>query len=140
LRPESFMSQGFGIDQEVALFVTDFPTIEPRVLQVVDQTLQEMPARGRVEQSVFFLVSSDPRGREWMADYAANNPDVRLSVVFDANELMSASGDAWYVRNKVGDQLFTRNLFDNQLPIDSDLFSRTISMQQRGLKIAACSG
>lgn len=122
LRPESFISQGFGIDQEVALFITDFPTIEPRVLQAIDQMLQEVPARGRVEQSVFFLISSDSRGREWMADYAANNPDARLSVVFDSNELLAALDNAWYVRNKISDQLFTRNLFDNQLPIDSDLF------------------
>ncbi|MFM0598272.1 hypothetical protein [Paraburkholderia dilworthii] len=122
LRPEPFISQGFGLDQEVALFVTDFPTIEPRVLQAVDQTFQETPAKGRVDQSTFFLSSADPNGREWMADYAAANPDTRLAVVFNPNELASASSDAWHVRNKIGEQLFTRDLFDNQLPIDSDLF------------------
>lgn len=122
LRPEPFISQGFGLDQEVALFVTDFPTIEPRVLQAVDQNFQETPAKGRVDQSIFFLSSADPNGREWMADYTAANPDTRLAVVFNTNDLALASGDAWHVRNKIGEQLFTRNLFDNQLPIDSDLF------------------
>jgi hypothetical protein len=122
LRPEPFISQGFGIDQEVALFVTDFPTIEPRVLQAVDQSFQESPAKGRIDQSIFFLSSADMNGREWMADYAAANPDTRLAVIFNPDELALASSDAWYVRNKIGEQLFTRNLFDNQLPIDSDLF------------------
>ncbi|HCF7249978.1 TPA: ATP-binding protein [Pseudomonas aeruginosa] len=122
LLPESFISQGFGIDQEIALFVTDFPTLEPRVLQAVDQTLREAPAKGRVEQSIFFLSSPADNGRQWMADYTAANPDSRLAVVFNSKSLVGAAGNAWYVRNQIGEQLFTRNLFDNQLPIDSDLF------------------
>lgn len=122
LLPELFISQGFGIDQEIALFVTDFPTLEPRVLQAVDQALRDTPAKGRVEQSIFFLSSPSPNGKAWMADYAAANPDSRLAVVFESNDLISYSGDAWFVRNKIREQLFTRNLFDNQLPIDSDLF------------------
>lgn len=122
LLPESFISQGFGIDQEIVLFVTDFPTLEPRVFQAVEQTLQTVPARGRVEQSIFFLASPSEHGKKWMEDYAAANPDTRLAVVFDSNELAMVAGDAWYVRNKIREQLFTRDLFDNQLPIDSDLF------------------
>lgn len=57
-----------------------------------------------------------------MVDYTASNPDTRLSVVFNTRELSNISADAWFVRNKIREQLFTRNLFDNQLPIDSDLF------------------
>lgn len=122
LLPEAFISQGFGIEQEVAFFVTDFPTLEPRVLQAVDQILREAPAKGRVEQSIFLLSSPSENGKQWMADYAAANPDARLAVVFNSSELTKSSGDAWYVRNQLRAQLFTRNLFDNQLPIDSDLF------------------
>lgn len=122
LLPEAFITQGFGIDQEIALFVTDFPTLEPRVLQAVDQTLRDTPAKGRVEQSIFFLSSPSKTGKEWMVDYTSANPDSRLAVVFNSSDLNSATGDSWYVRNKIREQLFTRNLFDNQLPIDSDLF------------------
>lgn len=122
LLPETFMSQGFGIDQEIAIFITDFPTLEPRVMQAVDEAMHEMPAKGRVDQSLFFLASPSASGRGWMADYAAANPGGRLAVVFNSNELPSAGADAWYVRNRIREQLFTRDLFDNQLPIDSDLF------------------
>jgi hypothetical protein len=122
LLPETFVSQGFGIEQEIALFVTDFPTLEPRVLQAIDQALREAPAKGRIEQSIFFLCSPSTTGKDWMANYAAANPGSRLSVTFNTAELTSASGDAWHVRNKIREQLFTRNLFDNQLPIESDLY------------------
>ncbi|WP_139831325.1 MULTISPECIES: ATP-binding protein [unclassified Pseudomonas] len=122
LLPEAFISQTFGIDQEIALFITDFPSLEPRVLQAVDQTLRDTPAKGRVEQSLFFLCSPSDSGRQWMVDYTAANPDTRLSVVFNSNELTRTASDSWFVRNKIREQLFSRNLFDNQLPIDSDLF------------------
>lgn len=122
LLPELHVSQTFGIEQEIALFITDFPTLEPRVLQAVDQTLKDTPAKGRVEQSIFFLCSSFVSGRQWMVDYTAANPDTRLSVVFDSNELVDTASDSYFVRNKIREQLFSRNLFDNQLPIDSDLF------------------
>lgn len=122
LLPETFVSQGFGIEQEIALFITDFPTLEPRVLQAIEQALRESPAKGRIEQSIFFLCSPSSTGKDWMADYASANPGSRLSVTFNTADLISAGGDAWHVRNKIREQLFTRNLFDNQLPIESDLY------------------
>lgn len=122
LRPEPFISQMFGFEYEVALFITDYPTLEARTMQAVDILIGEDPARGRVEQSIFFLVSPATDGRQWVSDYTSRNPQARIPIVFKMAELLSQATDAWLVRNILRAQLFSRDLFDYQLPLDSDLF------------------
>lgn len=122
LRPEPFISQMFGFEHEVTLFIADYPTIEARTMQAVDILIGDDPARGRVEQGIFFLVSPAADGRKWVSDYTSRNPQARIPIVFKAAELLSQATDAWLVRNILRDQLFSRDLFDYQLPLDSDLF------------------
>ena len=122
LRPELFISQMFGFEHEVALFIADYPTLEARSMQAVDILIGEDPARGRVEQGIFFLVSPAADGRQWVSDYTSRNPQARIPIVFKVAELLSQATDAWLVRNILRDQLFSRDLFDYQLPLDSDLF------------------
>jgi hypothetical protein len=122
LRPETFISQMFGFEHEVALFIADYPTLEARTMQAVDILIGEDPARGRVEQGIFFLVSAAADGRQWVSDYTSRNPQARIPIVFKMCELLAQATDAWLVRNILRDQLFSRDLFDYQLPLDSDLF------------------
>jgi hypothetical protein len=122
LRPEPFISQMFGFEHEVALFIADYQTLEARTMQAVDTLIGEDPARGRVEQGIFFLVSPVENGRQWVSDYTSRNPQARIPVVFKMAELLSQGADAWQVRNILRDQLFSRDLFDYQLPLDNDLF------------------
>lgn len=122
LRPEAFLRQMFGFEHEVALFITDFPTLEARTMQAVDILMGEDPARGRIEQSIFFLVSSAVDAKRWVNDYTASNPQARIPVVFSRSEIEHNSSDQWFIRNVLRDQLFSRDLFDYQLPLDNDLF------------------
>jgi hypothetical protein len=122
LKPEPCISQLFGFEHEIALFVADYPTIEARTMQASDTLIGGDPARGRVDQSIFFLSTPAHNGSEWVGDYTARNPQARIPVVFRADQLRAANNEAWYVRNVVRDQLFSRDLFDYQLPLDSDLF------------------
>lgn len=122
LRPEEFLTQMFGFEHEVALFVTGYPTLEARTMQAVDTLMGEDPARGRVEQTIFFLATKDPNGRRWVSDYTSRNPQARIPVVFDQSEAETYGNDQWWVRNVLREQLFSRDLFDYQLPLDNDLF------------------
>jgi hypothetical protein len=122
LRPETFISQMFGFEHEVALFVADYRTLEARTMQAVDILIGEDPARGRVEQGIFFLVTPATDGRQWVSDYTSRNPQARIPIVFKSADLLAQGTDAWLVRNILRDQLFSRDLFDYQLPLDSDLF------------------
>lgn len=122
LRPEPFMSQMFGFEHEVALFIAEYPTLEARTMQAVDILIGGDPARGRVEQGIFFLLSPAEDGRQWVSDYTLRNPQARIPVVFKISELLSQGTDTWLVRNILRDQLFCRDLFDYKLPLDNDLF------------------
>src|SRR5687768_9544198 len=57
LKPENFISQMFGFEHEVILYISDFSSIEPRTMQAAESIISDDPARGRVEQSIFFLIT-----------------------------------------------------------------------------------
>lgn len=122
LKPEVFMTQMFGFEHELVLFLSNYPTLEARTMQAANVLIGEDPARGRVEQGIFFLSTPAADGREWVADYTSRNPQARIPVVFNSDELRAGGNDAWLIRNILRGQLFSRDLFDYQLPLDSDLF------------------
>ena len=121
LKPEVSIAAQFGFDQEVLLIIHDFETLEPRNMQAADVLLADSPAKGRVDQSLFFIASNARDGRQWIEAYISRNPQSRFPVIFDANDLANSRGDAWHVRNIIGSQLFSRDLFDSTLPVDSDI-------------------
>jgi hypothetical protein len=122
LRPDPAVSDAFGIDREVFLCISSYPTLQPRTMQGVEQIIQEDPARGRVEGSVYFLASGDRNARTWAQSYNYENPQARIPVVFSFDELKSLPHDPWALLNLIGQQLFYRDLFDNQLPVMNELF------------------
>lgn len=122
LKPEESIRQLFGFEHEIALFISSYPTLEARTMQAVDKLIVEDPAHGRVDQSIFFLITASPKGRDWVSEYITGNPQARLPVVFAVPEIERAQDDEWFARNAIRAQLFSRDLFDYQLPIDSDLF------------------
>lgn len=121
LKPEGFMTQTFGIESEICLFFTSYESLQDRTIQAANAFMQEQPALGRVDPSLFFLVTNDPEHFNWISDYQARNPQTRTCVTFYAEDLKGTK-DAHFLRNKIAKQLFTRDLFDYQLPVDNDLF------------------
>ena len=122
LKPEAHMGETFGFAQELMLVYSPFRTLEPRSLQAAEQFLEDDPARGRVEKLTLVLVSEALSPQEWVHTYLASNHESRLIVALNANELRASADDAWYVRNKISEQLFTRDLFDFRLPLEQDTY------------------
>jgi len=120
LKPEQFISQMFGFEHEIVLFISDYPNIEPRTMQAINSFLAEEPAKGRVDQSIFFLATPASDAQTWVADYSSINHQARISVIFNTSELIK--NNDWTIRNILQRQLFSRDLFDYQLPVDNDLF------------------
>lgn len=87
----------------------------------MEQTFQQVPARGRVDQTVSLILSSYPKTEEWIKEFTAQHPQARAYVGVFINDLLN-SNDPWFVRNKFISQLFSRDLFDYTLPLDNDLF------------------
>ena len=122
LGPDAEFKDAFGFEFEILLVVSNYPTMEPRAIQAIEQFFNEDPVKGRVDPTTFFIVSRAANATEWLENYVSINPQSRLPVLFEAEFLRSAQGDAWAIRNRLHEKLFSRDLFDYQLPLDSDLF------------------
>lgn len=122
LRPEQPAREMFGLQQELLLCISDFPTLEPRTIQAAESFLHDDPGKGRLDKLTILLVSRDTKAEGWVRDYAAQNQESRVVVAFTEESLLKAKGDPWFVRNAIARQLFVRDLFDYRLPLERDLF------------------
>lgn len=126
LKPTGATKETFGFDQEIMLVYSKYDTLEARTLQSMEQFINDDPARGRVDRLFAALVSEASDPRQWLDKYTSTN-EARTIAVFSANELRAAASNAWYVRNVIAAQVFTRDLFDFRLPLERDtyFFGRT---------------
>lgn len=122
LKPEAFIEETFGFSQELLLIYSNFSKIEPRAIQAAEQFITDDPGKGRVEKLAFLIVSEMPDVEEWVRSYMASNHESRVMVAFSAEKLRGAGGDPWYVRNRLAEQLFSRDLFDFRLPLEKDTY------------------
>lgn len=122
LGPDTAVKQQFGLSGEVLLVISDFPTIQPRTMQAVERVMSELPALGRVDPTVFFLITPDPNAVSWMQNHNFLNPQTRIPVILNSQRIRSASQDDYMVRQAIADQLYSRDLFNDQLPLRTDQF------------------
>jgi hypothetical protein len=122
LQPHRLLEATFGFQDEILLVVSDHHSIQPRVMQAVEQIYSEQPYRGRADPLTFVLVSRDPTIESWISGYLGDHPQFRSPIVVSWEDAVAASDDRWFVRNKLSTQLFARDIFDYQLPLDNDMF------------------
>ena len=124
LKPEAFMAETFGFSHEILLVFSEYPTLEARTIQAAEQFLSDDPGKGRVERLTYFLVSSiaDGNPTDWIRSYMAANHEARLVVAFSTSGLSTSGGNNWFVRNRISEQLFSRDLFDFRLPLETDTY------------------
>lgn len=130
LRPEAATEETFGIDREIMLVYSPYNKLEARTFQAIEQFINDDPARGRVDRLFVILVSDAKEPSKWVAEYSSMN-EARTVVAISTVEMKSALGDPWFVRSKIADQLFSRDLFDYRLPLEKDIyfFGRTALLQ-----------
>lgn len=122
LSPEDHVKESYGFENEILLVYAPFPTMEPRTLQAVEQIYSQSPAKGRVETLNYFLVSDAPGVREWLNSYTSSRQESRIIVSFTRAELEGNRGDPWFVRNRLNQQFFGRDLFNYSLPLVEDTY------------------
>lgn len=122
LRPETFMSEMFGFSQELLLVYSPYATLEPRTMQAAEHFISDDPGKGRVEKLTYFLVSEMPNPQEWARAYTASNQESRVAIALSASALRECHADAWYIRNRISEQLYSRDLFDFRLPLEKDTY------------------
>ncbi|WP_439514237.1 hypothetical protein [Oceanibaculum nanhaiense] len=121
IKPKKHISESFGFDQELLVGLSNYPKLEARFIQALEHVFQEIPAKGRVDQTVSIVLSPGEETDVWVQDYTAQHPQARAYIGISTIHLLAANDD-WFVRNRLMSQLFSRDLFDYTLPLDSDLF------------------
>jgi len=122
LKPQLFMEDSYGFSREVLMVYSPFGRMEPRAIQAAEYFLVTAPASGRVESLNYFLISDDPSVEEWTRTYTTQNPEARIIVPFNSEELRKHKGDSYYIRNIINKYLYGRDLFDYRLPIEKDYY------------------
>lgn len=122
LRPTKEMSLTFGFEKEIVLALSEYPSLQARTMQAVNQACREEPLLGRIDQSVFFLHSPASDLYDFVSTYCSENPETRMVVPFSVRDFQEAIGDKWRIVNQIKDNLFIRNLFDYKLPIKNDAY------------------
>ncbi len=121
LRPERHISEMFGVEREILLIAAPYTKLEPRIFQTAAAILSDLPARGRVDQLFFVLVSPASNLQTLVDQQHAEKAQAQIAVPFAANDCKTTQ-DAFFVRNRLQQFLFARDLFDSSQPINSDLY------------------
>ena len=122
LKPDRSTREAFGLQHEVLLIYSGHRSMEARTVQAAESLLFDEPGAGRVDQVVYFIISDDREARAWVDDYQQNHRESRMIVVFSGDDLRNAADDKWIVWNALEQQLFSRDLFDNRLPLEHDTY------------------
>lgn len=122
LKPEDFIKEAFGINNEIMLVYAPYDSMEPRTIQAADSFLQDFPFKSRVDILSYFLVSDDIRVNDWLNNYYLDRQESRIIIPFSKKELIDNKGDGWFVRNRLSQNYLNRDLFGYTLPLTEDTY------------------
>jgi len=122
LLPEEHIRESYGFEREILLAFSTYDKLEPRTIQSIYYHLDMVPAKGRVDNITYFLVSQDPNVEEWIKNYRTDNADSKICVPFNYQELCYCIADPWYIRNTLGRLFYGRDLYEYALPLTSDKY------------------
>lgn len=120
LKPMGNTKNTIGIEREIALVLSEYPTLQPRTFQAADAFLNELPAAGRVELFAYVLAAPVSDLVEQVRSYQSENRQSCLVVPFTWAELQKP--ESWFVRTRFTDSLTARDMFDMQQPLMNDAY------------------
>jgi hypothetical protein len=121
LQPDADTKQTFGFEREIVLAYSPFPRLEPRLAQLVERFMNRLPARGRVESLCFIVVADDMNVRQHVGDFMTSSVETKTIIPFSRIELDSGA-DHRFVRNRMAQSLFARDLFDISQALVEDTY------------------
>ena len=121
LKPSKHITNGFGLENELLLIYHQYSTVQPRVLQIADKLLSEVPSRQRAEPLAFVLVTAAHDAKAEVQRLLANSQNPRVIVPFTESECKETQ-DQYFVRNRLSEFFYSRDLFDMSRPLASDAY------------------
>ncbi len=140
LKPESHISEAFGIDREILLAYSNYEKLQPRSLQAVNMLFDIFPFKNRIDSLNCFFVSKDRAITENAGVTSFSDERSRSIVPFVYDDIINNRNDAWYIRNVLRDNFYDVDLFGYMLPLQDEssffgrqqLVSRYIDSIKRG--------
>ena len=126
LKPESFISDAFGIDRELLLAYSEYETLQPRAFQAVDQLFDSIPFKNRVDPFNCFFVSKDIAVLDNAGVNSFSDNRSHSIIPFVYQDVIDNGNDSWYVRNVLRKNLYDKDLFAYNLPLrdETSFFGR----------------
>ncbi|WLR51301.1 AAA-like domain-containing protein [Bacillus tianshenii] len=121
LSPEEHTKWIFGFEQEVLLVYVPHTGFEGRVTQLVREIMSSLPAKGRVDNLCYILVSDEKKIRELVINTLTSSAHTKNIIPFYRKELYKQQDD-WFVRRRLTEAMFSRDLFDVTQAMIEDTF------------------
>lgn len=122
LKPNKLISESFGIEKELLLIYANYSEIQARTFQASDYLFSTTEFMGRVDPLMYLLLSPASNLYSLTKQQSIENTLSRIIVPVLSQELTIQGKDQFYLFNKMKEFLFSRDLFDFQQPITSDLY------------------
>jgi hypothetical protein len=124
LSPEDGTKEQFGFSLEVLLVYSPYSAMQPRTFQAIENIFDTAPAKGRVETLNYILISDCADVKSWLNGYkpTQRDGDSRIIIAFNKDELIENRTQERYVKKKISEQFFERDLFDMTLPLQEDAY------------------
>jgi len=121
LRPEKHIRAAFGLENELLLIHHQYSSIQPRILHIVEKILGESPCQGRAEPMAFLLLTSAHDAKAEVRRLLADSANSRVIIPFEESECRKTHNE-FFVRNRLAEFFYSRDLFDMSRPLASDLY------------------
>ena len=120
LKPEEYISDGFGLEKETLLIISYFDSIESRTIQAAEKVFEKYPYKNRVDNLCYFLVSNDQNIEIWMKECYDMSINSKIIFPFSVIELMDSKNNQWFIRERLRKYSFDKDLFGYTLPLQDD--------------------
>ena len=126
LKPETYITEAFGIDREIILAYSEYDTLQPRSLQAVDMLFDVFPFKNRVDSLNCFFISKDRAVLQNAGVTSFADDRSRSIVPFVYDDLIVNGNDSWYIRNVLRANFYDVDLFGYTLPLrdEASFFGR----------------
>ncbi|SNR90043.1 hypothetical protein SAMN04488503_1799 [Humidesulfovibrio mexicanus] len=120
LSPSDHIKELFSLEYELLMVYNKFETLEPRTFQAIDRYMSSLPAKGRVESTLYLLVSENKDPESWVASYMLEHKDEKVVIPLRAQAVLDQPVS--HVLKEIEKNYFAVNKFKDNLPIESDVY------------------
>jgi hypothetical protein len=119
MRPAEDVSVALNVEREIVVLFADYETFEARTLRAFDLIYEQFDDV-RVDRSLRFLLSADPRIESSIRHYLLQNPEYPIVIPFHYDEFLDDRGSIFF--DAIRKNYLIRDLFGYQSPLKHEYF------------------